>query len=296
MFSSPRLGHPADQVLNVLKNKIDLKGFQSSKPYKVCHKAKQTRDPFPLSEHKTSSLADIVHLDVWGPYKVTRDGFRDVKFYETVYPFKNDSLTKEYIIEQSGVNNLNFFDNQWPSEPYDDERDPNDGGGTNSSSVELVVEAASANSNSIADPSASNSDSSTKSSNFEQKGTESLGSIIAEGGAHDDGATLNDDEFISEGKGLDLYNVDMLFQENANQDKTKDGQSVRRSSRKYVLPSKLNEFVVDGKVKYGIKSAVNYSNLSCDNFSFITYLNKTSEPKTYKEDVFDSKWVEAMNS
>ncbi|GJS32458.1 putative RNA-directed DNA polymerase, partial [Tanacetum coccineum] len=349
-----RLGHPADQVLDVLKNKIDLKGVQSSEPCEVCHRAKQTGDPFPLSEHKTSSLADLVHLDVWGPYKVTsRDGFRffltivddysravwlfllkgkdengmaerkhrhllnvarslmfqkgiplnmwsecvlaavylinrlpsavlsgkcpyeDVKFYETVYPFKNDSLTKEYITEQSGINNLNFFDNQWPSETYDDERDPNDGGGTNSSSVEPVVEAASADPNSTADPSASTRDS--------------------KGGADDDGAALNDDEFISEGEGIDLYNVDMLFQENANQDRTKDGQYVRRSSRKSVLPSKLKDFVVDGKVKYGINSVVNYSNLSCDNFSFITNLNKTSKPKTYKEAVLDSKWVKAMN-
>ncbi|GJU81182.1 putative RNA-directed DNA polymerase [Tanacetum coccineum] len=241
------LGHPTDQVFDVLKDKIDLKGFQSSEPCEVCHRAKQTRDPFPLSDHKTSSLDDLVHLDVWGPYRVTsRDGFRDVKFYETVYPFKNDYLTKEYITEQSGVNNLNFFDNHWPCKPYDDERDPNDGGGTNSSYVEPAVEAAGADSNSTADPSASTSDSSTK------KGTDTLGSIIAEGGADDDGAALKDDDFISEGE--------------------------------------------DGKVKYEINSVVNYSNLSRDNFSFITNINKTSEPKTYKEAVLNSKWVEAMNS
>nr|GEY82373.1 ribonuclease H-like domain-containing protein [Tanacetum cinerariifolium] len=56
-----------------------------------------------------------------------------------------------------------------PNEPYDDERDPNDGGGTNSSSVEPVVEAISADPNSTTDPSASTSDSSPKSSNYEQK-------------------------------------------------------------------------------------------------------------------------------
>ncbi|GKF22568.1 hypothetical protein Tco_0074890 [Tanacetum coccineum] len=36
---------------------------------------------------------------------------RDVKFYETVYPFKNNSLTKEFVFEQNGLNSLNFFDN-----------------------------------------------------------------------------------------------------------------------------------------------------------------------------------------
>ncbi|GJU71912.1 retrovirus-related pol polyprotein from transposon TNT 1-94 [Tanacetum coccineum] len=43
----------------------------------VCHKAKQTRDPFPLSEHQTKVLGQIVQLDVCGPYKVqSREGFR----------------------------------------------------------------------------------------------------------------------------------------------------------------------------------------------------------------------------
>lgn len=45
-------------------------------PCEVCHKAKQTREPFPLSEHKTSKLGELIHLDVWGPYKVLVGGFR----------------------------------------------------------------------------------------------------------------------------------------------------------------------------------------------------------------------------
>ncbi|GJS45126.1 hypothetical protein Tco_0595247, partial [Tanacetum coccineum] len=123
-----------------------------------------------------------------------------------------------------------YITEHWPCEPYDDERDPNDGGGTKFSSVDPVVETASADSNSTADPSTSTSDITTK------KGTDTLGSIIAEGGADVNGAALNDDDFISE----------------------EDGQSVRRSSRKSVLPSKLKDFVVDGKVKYGINSIVKY--------------------------------------
>ncbi|GKC65234.1 hypothetical protein Tco_1097832 [Tanacetum coccineum] len=36
---------------------------------------KQTREPFLLSDHKSESVGDIVHCDVWGPYKVvSRDG------------------------------------------------------------------------------------------------------------------------------------------------------------------------------------------------------------------------------
>ncbi|GJX85987.1 hypothetical protein Tco_0336761, partial [Tanacetum coccineum] len=64
-------GHPVDQVLSVLKNKIDLSDLTSG-PFEVCHKAKQTRKPFPLSNHKTTDLGQIVHLDVSGPYRVKR--------------------------------------------------------------------------------------------------------------------------------------------------------------------------------------------------------------------------------
>ena len=35
-----RLGHPADQTLNCLKQKLDLKNEKDSKPCEVCHKAK----------------------------------------------------------------------------------------------------------------------------------------------------------------------------------------------------------------------------------------------------------------
>ncbi|GJU49341.1 reverse transcriptase domain-containing protein [Tanacetum coccineum] len=35
-------------------------------------KAKQTREQFPLSEHKSVVLAELVHLDLWGPYRMAR--------------------------------------------------------------------------------------------------------------------------------------------------------------------------------------------------------------------------------
>ncbi|GKD90842.1 hypothetical protein Tco_1366349 [Tanacetum coccineum] len=41
-------------VLCVLKNDIDLKGDFTSEPCDVCHRAKQTREPFPLSDHKSN--------------------------------------------------------------------------------------------------------------------------------------------------------------------------------------------------------------------------------------------------
>lgn len=61
-----RLGHPAEQALNVLKNKLFF-GNKPFPPCDVCHKAKQRRDSFPLSSIVTHKIGDLVHLDVWAP-------------------------------------------------------------------------------------------------------------------------------------------------------------------------------------------------------------------------------------
>ncbi|GKA39546.1 ribonuclease H-like domain-containing protein, partial [Tanacetum coccineum] len=77
-----RLGHPSDQVLKALKDRIDIRGNGDFAPCDICHEAKQTREPFPISDHKTTNLGDIVHLDVWGPYRITsREGY---KYFLTV--------------------------------------------------------------------------------------------------------------------------------------------------------------------------------------------------------------------
>ncbi|GJQ92446.1 hypothetical protein Tco_0003585 [Tanacetum coccineum] len=40
--------------------------------------AKQTREPFPLSDHKSTAVGHLGHLDVWGPYKIrSKKGYRE---------------------------------------------------------------------------------------------------------------------------------------------------------------------------------------------------------------------------
>ncbi|GKE17926.1 ribonuclease H-like domain-containing protein, partial [Tanacetum coccineum] len=52
---------------------------------------------------------------------------RDVKFYETVFPFKNSTECKEYEMVFQNKNSLNFFNNDEDEskseDPYDDRRD-----------------------------------------------------------------------------------------------------------------------------------------------------------------------------
>ncbi|XP_052624986.1 uncharacterized protein LOC128132448 [Lactuca sativa] len=64
-----RLGHPADQALSSLKEKLKL-GNESLPPCDACHKAKQTRESFSHSQHNSTKLGELIHLNVWGPYRL----------------------------------------------------------------------------------------------------------------------------------------------------------------------------------------------------------------------------------
>nr|GEY84045.1 ribonuclease H-like domain-containing protein [Tanacetum cinerariifolium] len=272
-----RLGHPSDQVLTMLKSKINGLNQDNSGPCDICHKAKQMRKPFPLSEHKFKNPDDLVHLDVWGPYKViSKDRFRfflivvddytrvvwvfliknktvlvgkspyelvynaehsvfqsktfryklfnldqkkflflrDVKFYETVIPFKNNSLTKEFVFEENGINDLNFFDeinerNLKSGELNDDGGDSAAVGsktGPNIStqnSNENTVEAATSNKDIQTDGTNSinitGSTSSRKVINENEYATE-IG--VSEG---IQGTELNDDEYEYEGEDIESF-------------------------------------------------------------------------------------------
>ncbi|GKA84957.1 ribonuclease H-like domain-containing protein [Tanacetum coccineum] len=77
-----RLGHPAEPVLNVLKDSLQIDKKDNIGCYEICQRAKQTREHFPLSDHTSKSLGDLVHLDLWGPYKVT--SFEGFKYFLTV--------------------------------------------------------------------------------------------------------------------------------------------------------------------------------------------------------------------
>nr|GEX21777.1 putative reverse transcriptase, RNA-dependent DNA polymerase, Gag-polypeptide of LTR copia-type [Tanacetum cinerariifolium] len=63
---------------------------------------------------------------------------------------------------------------------------------------------------------------------------------------------------------------------------------IRRSSRQTKLPASLNDFIVDGKVKYGVERVINYANLSADNFYFDTSFNKSIKPSCYDDVVLDN--------
>ena len=66
-----RMGHPSSKVLSVLAS---VAGFSSSlgvleQSCDIFLRAKQTRDVFSLSINKAVSSFELIHVDLWGPYR-----------------------------------------------------------------------------------------------------------------------------------------------------------------------------------------------------------------------------------
>ncbi|KAL4334975.1 hypothetical protein GQ457_07G002860 [Hibiscus cannabinus] len=72
-----RLGHPSSSVLHLLKDVLPSVENNKNDVCTVCPLAKQKCLPFPVSYTVTASPFELVHCDIWGPYKVpTYDSHR----------------------------------------------------------------------------------------------------------------------------------------------------------------------------------------------------------------------------
>nr|GEY60429.1 putative reverse transcriptase, RNA-dependent DNA polymerase, Gag-polypeptide of LTR copia-type [Tanacetum cinerariifolium] len=261
----------------------------NNSPCEVCHKAKQTRDSFPLSENKSPVFGLLMHLDVWGPYKViSMEGFRyfltivddyssdkkayklfslgnrnvlysrDVKFYETIFPYKMSvQLDVEQDVSESEVTNLKFFDCV--------KSDPK--------------------------PKASISP------DDDEEGSSCRdGSIYQSSPSHSLDQPEVDEQIPTSGSGPDLQGSgnDGLITATPIDENTKE-VNPKKSSRTTNLPAKFNEYVLDNKVKYGHNRYTNHTYLDSQSRSFTSNLNKTLEPSSFEEASKDPNWISAMN-
>ncbi|GJW28275.1 ribonuclease H-like domain-containing protein [Tanacetum coccineum] len=284
-----RLGHPSDQVLKFLKSSLKISKPEHVKPCEICHFSKQTREPLPLSDHKSESLGDLIHLDFWGPYRVTsREGLpssvlagkspfsmlygREPSLFHLSEPAVVGGarglrrwrvrLVVEVVL-CCGLTVAMMIDGSGSGDgleiPYDDGNGPSDDAG------EVIVD---------------------------HQSTDTAG----EQPFDDDHATSSmDDNPISEGNVLIFQNVPTFDSSNGTDLDSSNVVNIRRSSKVSKLPDKLNDFVLDNKVKYGLNRYVNHTKLCADNCCFISNLNKTAEPTCYNEVVKDINWVQGMN-
>jgi transposase InsO family protein len=65
-----RMGHPSMKITQLIPGiNRHGSGMDFNKACDICFRAKQTREKFPLSEHNASSIFEIIHCDLWGPYR-----------------------------------------------------------------------------------------------------------------------------------------------------------------------------------------------------------------------------------
>jgi len=65
-----RVGHPSFKVIKLVPA-LDVRKDSDllNKHCDTCHRAKHKRDIFPLSDNKAFDLFELIHCDLWGPYR-----------------------------------------------------------------------------------------------------------------------------------------------------------------------------------------------------------------------------------
>ena len=64
-----RLGHASTGILQHIQSLKHFSDKNVQHKCEICPLAKQCRLQFPVSESKTLKAFEMIHLDVWGPYK-----------------------------------------------------------------------------------------------------------------------------------------------------------------------------------------------------------------------------------
>ncbi|GKE59026.1 hypothetical protein Tco_1498211, partial [Tanacetum coccineum] len=75
-----------------------------------------------------------------------------------------------------------------------------------------------------------------------------------------------------------LISEDGSLQPSNDSTNSTQDHGLRRSSRQFKLPLRLNDYVLNSNVRYGIEKYVSYSNLKGANLCFASILNKSVEP------------------
>nr|GEW81529.1 hypothetical protein [Tanacetum cinerariifolium] len=205
-----------------------------------------------------------------------------ISFFFLVYAREpNLSETSSDSSDTSGVNDLNFFDNfESNSSPETPNESPNDDEKGTPVSRE----------GSLHQPVFDNNNKFGSDENAYHPGNDVV--IYQHRHGKPQTATPIDENNQSEGN-VGSSNEVPTFQ-NVFENQT-EGVNLRRSSRVSKLHAKLNDYLLNNTVKYSLKRFVNHSMLSFDNFMFVSNLNKSFEPYSFKEASKDVNWINSIN-
>nr|GEU40612.1 putative ribonuclease H-like domain-containing protein [Tanacetum cinerariifolium] len=268
-----RLGQPADQVLSVLKKDLNISDNTFVPMFEICQRAKQTRESFPLPDYKSKSLGELVHLDLWGPYRVhSKECYR---YFLTIVDDYSRATSCSYTLQQNGIAEmkhrhllnvvrslmfqgvpLSFWSDCVLTAVYLINRLPSSilNGKT---AYELVY---------------------NKKHNLSH---------------------LRDVKFYENVFPFKQKTCDSTDVENTSEvDHLDDMQTpvIRRSERQTRPHVRFNDYILNSNVEYGIEKHVSYSKLSSANMCFAVSFNKSVEPTCLAEALSDPNWVQATNN
>ncbi|GKC91697.1 retrovirus-related pol polyprotein from transposon TNT 1-94, partial [Tanacetum coccineum] len=69
-----RMGHPSSKIIDLLpkfNNCTSTDNSLKNKACDICFRSKQTRESFTLSDNKATGCFELIHCDLWGPYRTS---------------------------------------------------------------------------------------------------------------------------------------------------------------------------------------------------------------------------------
>ncbi|CAA7047384.1 unnamed protein product [Microthlaspi erraticum] len=104
-----RLEHPSFSVFSSLPQFSGVSKPVCSGPCDVCFRAKQTREVFSDSINKTTDCFQLIHVDVWGPYRVPSS--TGAVYFLTIVDDYSRAVWTFLLLEKSEVSKVlkNFF-------------------------------------------------------------------------------------------------------------------------------------------------------------------------------------------
>lgn len=103
------MGHPSTRITKLLPQVQCKPTNRLNNGCSVCHQAKQTRDKFDLSNNKASNLFELIHCDLWGPYRHSSSS--GACYFLTVVDDYSHSVWVYLLIDETEVTQFlkNFF-------------------------------------------------------------------------------------------------------------------------------------------------------------------------------------------
>ncbi|GJX75550.1 ribonuclease H-like domain-containing protein [Tanacetum coccineum] len=183
-------------------------------------------------------IQDLKKENILGTGSEAGGLYVDVKFYETIFPYKMSLEKDKFLVKDS-------------------------------SELKMFSE---------------NDDLTSHKAFFDYFQTDSQALSPNDDGGEPSGSNIGEEDF-SEGNVFENNDVPIhLFN-------TMESNTLRRFSRQTKLPPKLNDYVLNSKVRYGIDKFVNHTWLSVENCRFIANINMSFKPKSYEEAALDKNWA-----